>query len=255
MLSLTDNIVLVVAAMACSLLFGVLINRIWPAEVRYAAEDLVGWQLNVLATVHAVILGFMLYTVWTTFTAAQLNADLEANALTNVYQLSAGLPAAPRAQLEELARSYASSVQREDWPELARGKIPDGGSHRINQLMWRVLTTVKTTTPSESIAQDHALSELSTLTQLRRTRFLQSTERLPGIFWCVLLVGGVLTIMSVTVFGSRNYRVHFFQVFSLTLLITLALLAIADLDRPYQGWVHVDDHAFQRADRAMHETD
>jgi hypothetical protein len=120
--------------------------------------------------------------------------------------------------------------------------------------MWRTLTTVKTTTPSESIAQDHALSELSTLTQLRRTRFLQSTERLPGIFWCVLLVGGVLTIMSVTVFGSRNYRVHFFQVFSLTLLITLALLAIADLDRPYQGWVRVDDHAFQRADRTMHET-
>jgi Protein of unknown function (DUF4239) len=253
MLSLTDNVLILVAAMTGSLLFMVFVNRMWPPRLRYGAEDLIGWQLNVLATTHAVILGFMFYTAWTNFTASQLNTDLEAGSLENVFRLAGGLPAQQRMRLEMLARSYADAVLHEDWPELARGRLPEGGSHRINELMWQTLATVKTTTASESTAQDHALSELSTLTQFRRTRFLQSASRLPGIFWCVLLVGGVLTTLSVSMFGSSHYPVHFFQVFSLTLLITLALLAIADLDRPFQGWVHVDNYAFQRATQNMRQ--
>jgi Protein of unknown function (DUF4239) len=253
MLTLVDNILILITAMVGALFAMALINRIWPAKVRYAAEDLIGWQLNVLATTQAVILGFMFYTVWTNFTAAQLNTDLEASSLTNVYRLAAGLPDSARAKLEAVARSYADAVIHEDWPEMARGEIPDGGSHRFNDLMWQVLTTLQTTTDSESTAHDHALSELSNLAQLRRTRFIQSATHLPIIFWCVLLVGGSLTILSVAMFGSRSYPVHLFQVLSLTLLITLSLLAIADLDRPFRGWVRVDSYAFQRALGNMHE--
>lgn len=61
---------------------------------------------------------------------------------------------------------------------------------------------------SEITAEDHALSELSTLTQHRRARLLQSTSGLPGIFWCVLLVGGILTLVSVSMFGSANPKLH-----------------------------------------------
>jgi hypothetical protein len=113
--------------------------------------------------------------------------------------------------------------------------------------------SVKTASPSEITATDHALTELSQMTQSRRTRLLQSTSRLPGIFWCVLIVGGLLTIASVGMFGSRNIRLHVFQVLSLTLLITLAMLAIADLDRPFAGWVHIDSYPFQRAQTNMQE--
>ena len=116
-----------------------------------------------------------------------------------------------------------------------------------------MLMSIKVTAPSELMAQDHALSELSQLTLHRRTRLLQSTYSLPSIFWCVLLTGGVLTILSVSMFGSANPRLHFLQVFSLTLLITLVMLAIADVDRPYRGWVHISSYAFDRALQTMHE--
>lgn len=256
MLSLIDDILIIIGVVAASLLVTALINRLWPAQRRYTPEDyLIGWQLGVLATIQAVITGFMLYAVWTNFTTSQLNADLEASAVTNLYRLAAGLAPEPRMQMESLARAYADAVIHEDWPQLAHGVMPEGGSHRINQLMWRTLVTVRTTTPSEATAQDHALTQLSTLTQLRRIRFLESASRLPGIFWCVLLVGGVLTILSVIIFGSLKYPVHCFQVFCLSLIIALSLLAIADLDRPFQGWVRVGDYAFVRAVHNMHELD
>jgi hypothetical protein len=251
-LSLTENIVIAVLVMALALAFMALVNRLWPADERYAKEDLIGWQLNILATTHAVILGFMLYTEWTNFTAAQLNAELEASALRNVFRLAEGLPQPARARLEEQSRAYADAVVQDDWPMLDRGETPEL-SHLINRSMWKTLMSVRQGSAAELTALDHALTELTTLTQCRRTRLLQADTRLPGIFWCVLLVGGILTVASVAMFGSRNPRLHAFQVFSLTLLITLAMLAIADLDRPFAGSVHIGSYPFQRARDNMNE--
>ena len=250
MLSFTQNIVILISVMIASLLFTVGLNRIWPVHTRHSQNDLIGWQLSVLGTTYAVILGFMLYTSWTNFGTAELNVDLEANALRNIYRLAEGLPSEQRAQMETLTRSYADAVIDRDWPAMARGELPED-THEINEQMWRTLMSVKAASSSEITAEDHALSELSTLTSHRRTRLLQSVSKLPTIFWGVLMVGGILTIISVSMFGSANPRLHMLQVFSLTLLVTLVMLAISDVNRPFQGWVHVTDFAFQRAQRNM----
>ena len=92
MLDTPQSLIIVVLTVAGSLLFMWTLNRLWPWNKRHAHNDLIGWQLSILGTTYAVILGFMLFTVWTDFGAAELNADNEANALTNVYSLSAGLP-------------------------------------------------------------------------------------------------------------------------------------------------------------------
>ena len=236
MLTLTQNITILIVMITGSMLFMAALNRIWPREKRQIHNDLIGWQLNILGTTYAVILGFMLYTVWTDFGSAIFNVSLEASALRNVYRLAEGLPEQQRMQLQLQARSYADAVINRDWPEMARDQIPEE-SHDINQAMWKTLMSVKLATPSEITAEDHALSELSTLTEHRRTRLLQSAYHLPTIFWGVLLIGGFLTIASASMFGSANTTLHSLQVFSFTLLITLVLLAIADVNLPFRGWV------------------
>jgi Protein of unknown function (DUF4239) len=251
MLTLTQNILILILVMAVSLLFMAGLNRFWPVSERHTQNDLIGWQLSVLGTTYAVTLGFMLYTDWTNFNAAYLNAEMEANSLRNIYRLAQGLPE-HGAQLQALAQAYAAAVIDHDWPDMARGRLPED-SHEINENMWKTLMSVKVSEPSVLMAQDHALGELTTLTMHRRARLLQSTYRLPAIFWCVLLVGGALTVISVSMFGSANRRIHTLQVVSLTLLVTLVMLAIADVDRPFQGWVRISDYAFQRAQQTMHE--
>jgi hypothetical protein len=251
LLTLTSNILVTIIAMGVSLLFMVGLNRLWPVEKRHTPNDLVGWQLSVLGTTYAVTLGFMLYTDWTNFNAAYLNAELEANSLRNIYRLAEGLPQ-QRAEIQNLTHAYADAVVNHDWPDMAAGRLPED-SHLINEQMWKALMSIKVASPSELMAEDHALSELSSLTMHRRTRLLQSTYELPSIFWCVLLTGGVLTVISVSMFGSASPRVHTLQVFSLTLLITLVMLAIADVDRPYRGWVHISSYAFERAQATMLE--
>ena len=251
-MTLTQNVLVLVLVMFASLLLLVGLNRIWPVSKRHAENDLIGWQLSVLGTTYAVVLGFMLYTSWTNFDAAQLNVDLEANALRNIFRLAEGLPSQQRAQIEMHARAYADAVIDQDWPEMALGQIPEG-THEINEHLWRTLMSVKTASSSETTAEDHALSELSALTLHRRTRLLQSVSELPAILWDVLLVGGLLTLISASMFGSAKPRVHTFMVCSTTLLVTLVMLAIADVNHPFQGWVHVNNYAFVRAQQNMRE--
>jgi hypothetical protein len=250
MLNTTESVLIPLFAVIGSLLFMLGLNRIWPWEKRRAHNDVIGWQLSILGTTYAVILGFMLYAVWTNFGSADLNVDLEANALVNVYRLAAGLPDEQRTKLEKLALTYADVAINQDWPQMRHNLVPDT-SQRINRDMWKVLMSVKVASPAESTAEDHALSELSSLTEHRRTRLLQSISQLPGVLWFVLIIGGVVTVASSCLFGSENVALHTLQVFAFSLLISMGLVAIADIHRPFQGVVHVSDDAFRRAQENM----
>ena len=250
MLNSWQSLVIVLGTVAAALLFMAGLNRLWPARYRRVHNDLIGWQLGILGTTYAVILGFMLYTVWTNYGNADLNVDLEANALISLYRMAQGLPSAQGVQVRSLTRSYADVVVNEDWPVMARSQTP-AASQVIDTQLWQTLLSVKAASPSEITAEDHALSELSSLSEHRRTRLLQSASRIPTVLWCVLVLGAVVTIASATTFGSANMALHALQVFAFSFMVSLVLVAIADIDRPFQGAVHVKDYAFQRARQVM----
>jgi len=250
MLDTAQSAIIVVLTVAASLLFMWALNRIWPWDKRHAHNDVIGWQLSILGTTYAVILGFMLFTVWTDFGAAEVNADNEANSLANIYRLAEGLPDEQRGQLQMLARFYADTVIKKDWPEMEADFTPEA-SQQINQNMWKTLMSVKTGSPTEVLAEDHAISELSSLSEHRRIRLVQNSFRLPTVLWCVLIIGGAVTIASSSMFGSANTALHALQVLAFSLLVALALVAVADIDRPFQGSVHVLPTAFQRAREHM----
>ncbi len=250
MLSTFQSIFLLIASTTGALLFARILNRLWPREKRREHNDQIGWQLSVLGTTYAVILGFMLYAVWSEFGAAELNVGLEANALANVYRVAGGLPEAPRIQLRQLARDYATATLATEWPQMARGDLPTEDQD-LNKKMWHVVTSIQSASPTELTAEDHALTELSALSQYRRTRILQSSSRIPPVLWAVLIVGGILSIVSSCLFGSSNGSLHTVQVFAFSLLIALGLVSIGDINRPFQGWVHVSTFAFERAQQGM----
>ena len=246
MLSLAGSASVVVAVVGISLGLFVLMDRVWPWDKRHEHNDVTGWQLGILGTTYAVILGFMLYAVWTDFDTATQNVEMEANSLTNLYRLADGLPDGSRVELQKLAREYAQKVIDNDWPEMDQGRVPRE-SVGLASKMQRVLTSVPEASKSAGLAQDHAMTELSTMTTCRRTRLLENALSLPTVLWFVLIVGGVLTIVSSCMFGSQNRFLHGVQVVFFSLMVGLALLAIADINKPFRGSVHVGSDAFVRA--------
>ncbi len=252
MLGTAQNVFIVIISLACAFFLMAAMNYYWPAEKRRPHNDLIGWQLSVLGTTYAVIIGFMLYTVWIDFGTAELNADAEANSVVNLYRLADGLNPQQGAKVKLLARAYGDVVANQEWPEMAHNVVP-AESREITRQMWRSLMEAKGASPTEITAEDHALYELSALAGYRRIRLVQSATRLPGVLWWVLLVGGAVTVASTCMFGAANGALHVIQVGAFTLLITLVLTAIADINRPFQGSVHVSDYAIRRAQMDMKE--
>ena len=252
MLDTAQDVFIVIVGLVCSLSFMAAVNYYWPPEQRRAHNDLIGWQLSVLGTTYAVIVGFMLYTVWINFGAADLNADAEANSLVNIYRLSDGLPADLGAKLKTLARAYGDAVVDHEWGEMEANIMPQE-TREISRQMWLALMATKGATSAEINVEDHALYELSALAGYRRIRLVQNASRLPTVLWFVLAIGGAVTVASTCMFGASNGVLHVIQVAAFTLLISLVLIAIADINRPFQGSVHVNDLAFRRAQMDMKE--
>ncbi len=253
MLNFYQDGLIILLATGAALLFWWVLQRIWPKELRRQHNDLIGWQLSILGTTYAVIIGFMLYAVWTNFELADVNAETEANNLVSLYKLADGMPADQREKVQTLSRAYVDAVLNHDWPNMDEGKQDFSDSHKVIDALWGDLLPVEADTKTYSILYDHSLTELRAMTEHRRLRELESASHLPGILWVVLIAGAAITIMSSCMFGAENGTLHAIQVVSLTVLLTLVLVAIADINRPFQGTVHVDPLGFNRAWVTMHE--
>lgn len=257
MLSIWQSVAVVVCTIALSIAFLAVLRSIWPASQRSEHNDIIGWQISVLGTTYAVILAFMLWNVWNNFQTARVNAEMESNYLVDLYRIAGGLPAAQSKSVRALAREYADVMVNEEWPDMAREQLSERG-FSVTQQLWGALVE----TPAEGGAAkqatlapdasprttlDQAFNAITNMSEHRRVRQLESRSKLPGILWGVLIVGAIVVIGSACLFGCRNVALHFIHVFVLSFLVSLVLVAIADIDRPFQGSVRVTPDSFMFA--------
>jgi hypothetical protein len=248
--TVTGSIITIIVCIGVALAFLFAIHRFWVPATRSAHNDAIGPNVSVMGTTYAVLIAFMLSGVWNEMQAASLNAEQEANSLVNIYRFAEELPQQSRTVIQKLTRHYAEVIITEEWPAMAHeGSSPTG--HTLMQDLWRAMTAVQPQTTTEQLVMDHSLSELTTMTEHHRIRLLQSRQRLPAILWAVLIVGGIVTVGSTCLFGIADFKLHSVQVFQISFLISLMLVAIAAIDRPFQGLVHVPSDAFQYAIQTM----
>jgi Protein of unknown function (DUF4239) len=249
MLSYVQSTLLVVLAMLFSVVMVRVLNRAWPIPNRKLINDVTGWQLGILGTTYGVILGFMLYTVWIDFRAAEVNATQEASSLLTVTRVASALPAAQREAFRALGMKYADAVVHQEWPAMQRQEESRSGEV-IEVEMWKLLASVKDDA-SAANSVDHLTRVLSELSERRSLREEQLRVRLPLVLWILLLAGGGATVGSSCLLGNDNKWLHYCQVLALTFVVAVTLSAIADLARPFEGSVSVSPIAFERVQTIM----
>jgi hypothetical protein len=245
MFSYSQSAFFVVASMAVSMFVVAVLNRLWPISSRKLVNDVTGWQLGILGTTYGVILGFMLFTVWNDFREAEVNTNLEASSLLTVSRIGLGLPSPDREAIHGLGLKYAEAAIYEEWPAMQVQK-DSSASERVAGDMWKVLAEMKSE-GAGSMRADHLATALKDLSERRNLREEEFRERLPKILWMLLVVGAGVTVGSACLLGNDNKWLHYCQVLALTFVVAVALAAIADLARPFEGAVSVSPVAFERA--------
>ncbi len=238
------DVLIITASIVAALTFLWIVTHTSTGPSRKESNDFTGAVVAVIGTTYAVILAFMLSGVWNMFQQAQGNEEQEANSLTNIWRIASQIKEPTASQMRALCLKYAHDAIDIEWPALAAGKsAPPETSETVN-VLWKVAGQTQEDPGADSIAVYQMMEELRMLTQYRRTRMMQAREGLPAILWAVLIAGGIITVAASCFFGVPNFRFHVLQVIVLTFLIALVLIAIDDIDRPYQGVVSVQPEGF-----------
>src|SRR5215471_19300656 len=240
------NILIIVGCVSGAILFLLLVTRTSTTPARRESNDFTGAVVAVIGTTYAVILAFTLSGVWSMAQQAQANEEQEANALVNVFRIASQLQDRNANRIQELCVRYATNVLQHEWAAMEREQMTSEGAEIINQL-WLLAGQSQAQARPDAIAAYQLMEELRGLTQYRRLRAMQTREHLPKILWAVLIAGGIITVGAACFFGVNSFSFHLAQVLVLTFLISLVLVAIADIDRPYQGLVKVEPTGFEFA--------
>ncbi|MGI8565004.1 MAG: hypothetical protein ACR2LZ_00830 [Pyrinomonadaceae bacterium] len=240
------TVVIIAASVFVAVGLLLILRHRWSPAKRREANDATAFYITVAGTIYAVILAFMLTSVWEDFQDARINAEQEANALVNVFRLAGALRDSQWSEIQEAARAYAQVTIAEEWSAMTRDEVSPRGAEGVERL-WRAATQIEVSRPSEQVVLQQVLAELAKMTEHRRIRQLQSQFRLPGILWLVLIFGGVVTIANSCLIGVEDARLHVLYIVSLTCLVALVLVGIAQIDRPFHGTVRVAPESFEMA--------
>lgn len=246
MLSYGESTIAIVLALLAATILVALLNWLWPVANRKALNDVNAWQMGVLGTTYGVILGFMLFTVWTDFRTAEIDVAQETAALLNVHRIAAGLPSPQREEMNALAMKYAEAAVNQEWPDMQTQRVSHAGDVVLEQ-MWHVLIAAQAQSIRETSSVDHLTTAMTNLGERRRLRDEEHESRLPTVLWVLLIVGGMATVVSSCLLGNDKKWLHYCQVLALTFVVALTLAAIADLAKPFEGAVSVSPASLQRA--------
>ena len=242
----------VVALPALAVGGALLVRRSVGAEVLAQHNEVAGFIYAVIGVVYAVLLGFSAIIVWEQFRRAQEGVEREANALADLYRNSRVFPPEMRNAVELRVREHVRLVVEKEWPAMAESRSSSETWDEYNRL-WRTYEEFEPQNEHQRVWYAESLQRLNALADARRDRLLRVRSGVPAVMWGMLLGGGAITICFSFLFGMRNVRAQAFMTGGLTLTISVALLSILALQKPFAGISRVGPEAFHQVDRILEQ--
>jgi len=237
-------------AVTTSVVLMFLVRSIPKAKKFKFSEEAVGLHFLSIGTIYAVLLAFMLTSVWQKYEEISTISEREANYLMGVFRLAQGMSEPESSNIRQAARQYAQDVIEQEWPGMAKGEIEFGALDTANRL-WRAIQTAQPKTRHDEMLYTELLSRQANMAESRRIRLFRSNEGLPTLLWAVLIMGAILTISLSFVLEVHSPRMHILLVSLLTLIITLELLAIHGLSTPFSGSMPLQPTGFRQSMKKM----
>lgn len=231
-----------------SLLGLYLFHRLADGQTRRKDTETVGLTYAIVAVVYAVLIGFIVVDVFETFAKGDEVATAEANKLSNLMLVSAGLPPQTAEAIRGDLDKYIDIVTKREWPSQQAGKLGDAvfepGWTTLAYLSAR-LAEFEPATPGQNVNKGEMLRAMNELMKARRSRVLAAGEHLPDVVWQILLLAGAVAVFYTYLFGAHSFGIHLTITGLISTTIALVFVLIIALDYPFRGEVSVGDEAFE----------
>jgi hypothetical protein len=244
-----DSIVIVGGTVASALAGMLFVRRKVPLATLREHNEVAGFIIGVVGVAFAVLLAFVVLTVWEQFEEARQIAAREANALAGVFRLSQGFSGPERSRMLGTAYGYAELVTTDEWQSMGQGarSTESPGAWKMVDRLWEMSRQLSLRTPREQALYSELLGALEELSSERKLRLMAARNGLPALLWVVLILGAAVTVAFSFFFGVRSMQAHALMTGALAGTIALNLYLIAALDYPFSGDLRVPPEAFEQA--------
>jgi hypothetical protein len=226
------------------------IRRFLPAKELLPHHDVAGFLVAIVGVLYAVVLGFVVVTVWSNFDSVQRTADLEAGAVGDAYAFARMLPEPPRTRTEKAIVAYAVEVHDVEWPDLRQGHSDPKARELLVAAIEAVANTPAPRTHefadalrNEAVRQS-VLNGLRDVADNRRLRIIQSRDAIPAALYLALVMGAVMVLAFVYLFGVERAELQFAMTGIVAGCIGLLFGVIVAFDAPFAGAIRVSPEAW-----------
>ena len=202
------------------------------------------------------ILGLLAFMLAFTFSLAASRFDArrttlldEANAIGTTYLRAGLLPDPERSEIEGLLRNYVAVRLR----AVEKGRLAEGivRSERLHNELWSHATAAANKNPA-SIMTGVFIQSLNEMIDLHSRRLLVGAKsRIPATIWAGLFGLALIGMASIGYQAGLAATRRSPAMFFLTLAFAGVIFLIVDLDRPYEGLLHVSQSSMLELQRTM----
>jgi hypothetical protein len=226
----------------------VLVHRLRPKYDAEGHNEAVGQVFVLVGGLQAVLMAFVLISLFDSVNTIGDGSYTEANAMIAVDWASDSFPEPARTQIHDLTRSYAHAVIDKEWPAMQAGSAVGGpGWDQLAQLRGAI-ANVQVDGDWATSRKTEAADQLWNVFQARQTRLqIAGGAGVSTVVWFALILGSVISVSLAYLFRGPKLLTHAVMVGTLAATITLLMFAIYQLQNPFSGGAHIDPVAFQSA--------
>jgi Na+/phosphate symporter len=192
-----------------------------------------------------ILLALVAVSVYENFAYTRQVAIEEAGRVGALFRATTGLPDEIADPMRQVLDVYMHSVIEVDFPDQARGILPEASDAQIDEFE-RLLHTVEADTRTDQAEFEQVLATFDDVIESRRARIDATALALPPLFWLVIWVGAAVNAVLIAFIAVTSRRLHLLMAGLLALFIGLVIFVTADMDHPYAGAISIGPGAYER---------
>lgn len=216
----------------------------YAANRRTADHDVASAIFSMVGVLYAILLAFVVIVVWEAFSAVSDHAQTEANHVSQIYFTARALPEPQRSHLTGLARDYASTVVKDEWPAMRRGETSARARSQVARMRTETMT-MRPTDARDEILMAQTMDAINALVDARRLRTAAVESPVPAVMWVGLVAGAAVAIGFTFFFGYGRLGPQLLMVAAMTALLAFTLWLTYEMSYPFTGPTGIQPDAFQ----------
>ena len=227
-----SSVVAVFTAASVTLMF--VVRRGAPAGGFFNDSDRGSNVFAVIGTSFTVLVAFVMFLAFESYSEAKADAGHEAVAVTQLFHTAALFSPPVSSDLQGQLICYGRAVSVDEWRTMRHGRHSPLVQDWLEELE-RSGARLQLMDEKQSVAYGDWLDDAGERFEGRRGRIAEATPVVPPPLWFVLILGACVVVAFMLLFADPNEPlfVQAAMIGTVTTMLVSSLLVVHFLDRPY----------------------